>query len=88
MRPIDRAFESCRAAPYGGSGTAIGRYQPRTVELHIALWRELGDDELTVVVVDEVAVAVTHEKGGAPASLCCHLVAHPESLPGSGVETA
>ena len=52
------------------------------IELDVALRCEPGDDELAVLVVDEIAVLVSHEVGRTPAVSSGQPLRLPDPLPG------
>ena len=83
VRPVDDPIERlARAEP-----SAPRRLdQLRAIQLDVPFGRELRDHEIAVVVVDEIAVAVLHHKGGAPSCLGGHLGAHPEAIAGPRVQ--
>ena len=85
MRPADDPIES---ASWSVTGTGRRFDQVGAAVFDVAGGSELRDDEISVVVVDEVALAVFNEVGSAPASLRRHVCAHPESLPCSGIQPA
>ena len=75
VRPADHAVKGASRSIPGG-----GRWldQLRATVLHVAGRGELRDDQIAVVVVHEVAVAMLHDGGATPAGLRGHLGAHPE----------
>ena len=68
------------------AGVASRLYQLEPAPLDIAVRCELGIDEEPIVVEDEVAVALLHHERRTPSGLGRHLVAHPPSFAGAGVQ--